>query len=102
MLDADIFVGSVAIVVGAVVVSAAIFNWEWYYQLHKARWIESFCGRSGARAVFAVVGLGLIVLGSAIALGHLSNKDTSSNSERPRNFGKAIAIAGVFADVVAA
>jgi len=78
MLDADMFVGSVAIVFGALVASAAIFNWEWYYQLKKVRWIESLSGRTLARVFFMLLGFGLIVLGGVIAIGLLSNESVGA------------------------
>ena len=70
MLSRDMLVGFLTIVLGSVVVLAAIFNWQWYYELNKARWVESMCGRQGARVVFAVLGVALIVLGGAIAYGY--------------------------------
>lgn len=82
MINPDLFVGAVAIAIGLFVMSAALFNWEWYYQLHKARWIESICGRGGARVFFGVLGLALIVLGAAIATGMLSGKSERSKSSQ--------------------
>lgn len=70
MANRDLLVGLVTIALGSVVVLAAIFNWQWYYELHKARWVESVCGRQGARVIFAVLGVALIVLGGAIAVGY--------------------------------
>ncbi len=78
MLHADIFVGAVAIVLGLTSLVAAIFNWESLYQLRKARWIESICGRNGARIFFVVLGLLLILLGSAVALGYSPNRSQST------------------------
>jgi len=81
MLDTDLFVGSVAIALGAFVASAAIFNWDWYYQLRKPQWVESLWGRTTARIIFAIVGLGLIVLGGVIAIGMLTDPTKKSGSE---------------------
>ncbi|MEQ8787723.1 MAG: immunity 17 family protein [Pirellulaceae bacterium] len=69
MIEQQIVVGAVAMVLGGVCVSAAVFNWQWYYELHKSRWVESLCGRIGARVVNALIGAGLIGLGCAIAAG---------------------------------
>lgn len=82
MISADLFVGAVAIAIGLFVSSAALFNWDWYYQLHKARWIESIWGRSGARVFFGILGLGLIVLGAAIATGMLSGEPERGKNSR--------------------
>ena len=82
MLITDLFVGSVAIILGSLVVAAAIFNWQWYYELHKARLVEGFCGRKGARLFFAVLGLGLILLGGAIAGGMNSGNGNPRPNQR--------------------
>ena len=78
MIDADLFVGAVAMILGGVCLAAAVFNWPWYFELHKSRWIERLCGRVGARIFFALIGIGLIVLGGAIALGFLNNRSSAS------------------------
>jgi hypothetical protein len=81
VISPDVFVGGVTSALGLFCCSAAIFNWDWYYELQKARWIQSLCGRTGARVFFGILGLGLIVLGSAIATGTFSG-DSSSNGDR--------------------
>lgn len=65
----DLFVGGVSAMLGASALAAALFNWEWCYQLKKTRWLESRWGRSGARWIVASVGVMLILLGVAIASG---------------------------------
>ena len=78
MIEQDIVVGAIAIILGGVCLCAAIFNWRWYYQLQKSRWVESLCGRVGARIVTGLIGAGLIVLGCAIALGFGPNSSQAS------------------------
>ncbi len=78
MIYSDLLVGAVAIALGLITMSAAIFKWEGAYQLHKVRWIESLCGRRGARLFFVVLGLLLILLGGAVALGYGLNKSRTS------------------------
>jgi hypothetical protein len=73
MIAPEILVGAVAIVLGGVCLAAAIFNWPWSYELHKTRFLERLFGRTGARIFFALLGLGLIALGIAIALGFAPN-----------------------------
>jgi hypothetical protein len=65
----QLFVGAVAIALGIGGLIGAIANWDPYYRLHKVRWIEKVGGRWCARLVYAVLGIGLIVLGVAIAMG---------------------------------
>lgn len=82
MIEEHVFVGAVSIILGGVLLAAAVFNWDWCYELHKSRWVEWLCGRLGARIFFALLGLGLIALGLAIALG-LLNRGTSAAMARP-------------------
>jgi hypothetical protein len=87
MIHEDLFVGSVAIVIGAFALVAAVLNWDWYYQLDKARWLESWCGRSGMRVFYGLLGIVLIMLGSAIAMGFSLNQE-SPGSQHSRPAGK--------------
>ncbi|QDU93395.1 hypothetical protein [Lignipirellula cremea] len=80
MLDPDLFVGAVAIGVGVWALWSAFANLNSAFQLHKAQWLESLVGRMGARLVYAIVGLGLIALGVAIAMGFGPNKSPSAGS----------------------
>ena len=67
MIHTDHFVGGVSAVLGVVLLAAAALNWPWCYRLTKIRWIEAVCGRIGVRLILALLGVGLIVLGLAIA-----------------------------------
>jgi len=82
MSYADLFVGAVATGIGVWAIYSALFNYEWSYQLHKARWLEDRVGRSGARVVFALVGIALIAMGAAIAMGFAPNKSHSPRALR--------------------
>ena len=66
----DLFVGSVAILLGSLLVGCAITNWSWYYSLRTAQLLERVLGRSGVRIFHALLGLAIIALGVAIARGH--------------------------------
>lgn len=77
MLPQDCFVGAVSVLLGGFVLTGALFNVEWYYRLKKARRIESWVGRRGARTFYAMLGLGLIALGIAIASGFGPNKTSN-------------------------
>jgi hypothetical protein len=43
--------------------ASSYFNWDWYYNNHRARLIVAIFGRTGARIVYAILGLGLLVFG---------------------------------------
>lgn len=65
----DLFVGAVAILLGVFMLGSALTNWDWYYSVPTARWLQRRFGRTGARIVHTLLGFGLIVLGLAITQG---------------------------------
>ena len=69
MTAMDWFVGALAILLGAACLIGGALNAEAFYQLPKMRWIERHGGRAAARLVYILLGVGLIVLGTAIARG---------------------------------
>lgn len=69
MIPQDWFIGGIAILLGLLFVVAGSGNVEWYFQLRKINRLEERLGRRGARFTTIVLGLGLILLGGAIALG---------------------------------
>ena len=82
----ELFVGSVALVLGVVGVVVAIGNWDACYQFSKVRWIESKGGRRTARAAYAVCGILLIILGIAIALGFGPNRTRTGLGQRSAGY----------------
>lgn len=74
MKPEDLFVGGLAILLGIAGIAAALVNSDASFRIAKAQWIERWGGRGAARAVYAVVGLLLVVLGIAIAAGFGPNK----------------------------
>lgn len=64
----QVFVSSVAILLGSLGLLVAIVNADWCFQLPKARWVEVRWGRRGARLAYAALGVVLILLGIYIAL----------------------------------
>ena len=69
----DLFVGAVAITLGVIILVGGAGNFNWWYELRKARWIDARFGRRAARILFATIGLALISLGLAIACGFAPN-----------------------------
>jgi hypothetical protein len=69
MSNEQVFVSTVAILVGTLSILVAILNTEWCFRLPKARWVEARWGRRRARWAFALVGLLLVLLGVFIAAG---------------------------------
>jgi uncharacterized membrane protein YphA (DoxX/SURF4 family) len=71
---ADLFMGSVGILLGAIMLLAGLLNWEAAFQLKKTQWLQSRWGRPTARMILIAAGAALIALGVAIALGFAPNK----------------------------
>lgn len=80
--DIDKLVGGIAIVLGALALLTAIFNWDACFQILKIRWLDSRWGRGAARLLYAALGIALIALGCAIAMGFGPNKDSGKNQEQ--------------------
>ena len=69
MIPEDLLVSTVALLLGGLMIVVAIGNWDWYYELPKARWLQQACGRTGVRVIYALLGLLLLVIGLVIAAG---------------------------------
>ena len=82
MSIADIFVGSVALILGTAALIAAMFNLEAVFQLPKAQAIENRFGRKGARICLAVLGLLLVGLGCLVLVGFAPNAEGRTGQER--------------------
>ena len=67
----DRFVALFALVAGAFSLAGAVFEWSFFMNHRKARLVQSVLGRTGARILYAVLGVGLIALGLAAASGRL-------------------------------
>lgn len=70
MTAEQLFVGSVAILLGLFAIIAALHNHDWYFRFPKARWIEKRWGRTAARIVYSMLGFALIALGAGIVTEH--------------------------------
>ena len=89
MISQDLFVGGVAITLGLCMFLVAACNWEWFFSLRKAQWLEKRWGRGGVRCLYAVIGLGLIGLGVAISMGYAPNA-RAKNAARLLNDGGSV------------
>lgn len=65
----DVTVGVVAVVLGVVLLAGAATNTPWLMQLAKTRMLAGAIGLTAARVMLAALGVGLIILGIAIAIG---------------------------------
>ena len=99
----EVFVGCVSIVLGMLAIFGAVSNQDWYYQLDKLRWIEANWGRIAARSFYVMVGMMLIILGVAIAVGfgpykksHWGRSARALNFPRPEPWFTSPAVVGAF------
>ncbi len=79
MTHEQLFVGGTAIALGVLSVTAGASNLDVFFQMTKIRWIETCGGRTLARATYAMIGVTLIGLGIAIAMGFAPNSSLTSN-----------------------
>jgi len=65
--------GLIFVAAGLFSICGAVFDWDFFINNHKARLFVFLFGRTGARIVYAVLGIALMVLGILITLGILKN-----------------------------
>ena len=65
----DMFVGVVAICCGIWCLLCGLLNLEWSFHFWAAKSIDRRLGRGSARAFYLLLGLVLVLLGSAISFG---------------------------------
>lgn len=61
--------GLLLIAIGSFAISGAFFDWEWFMNHHKARFLTAIFGRTGARTFYCLLGSGLVIFGMLIAAG---------------------------------
>lgn len=66
----NLFVGCVSVVIGLLLIKAAVTNSQWAYSLGTAQWLQRHLGRTGTRLFHALLGLALLALGVAVARGY--------------------------------
>jgi len=69
MQPLDVLVGVVALLFGLFLACGAALDAPWLMALAKARLLAESIGKSAARLLIAALGIGLIVLGIAVARG---------------------------------
>jgi hypothetical protein len=79
MINEQFIVGGTSIAIGLLSVAAGASNLDAFYQVTKIKWIETRGGRALARTAYAMVGVTLIALGIAIAMGYAPNSAANSS-----------------------
>jgi hypothetical protein len=67
-------IGYISIAGGLFTLVAAAGDWDWFMNHPKARLFCSIFGRSGARVFYAILGIGLVVLGALMLAGVIHDK----------------------------
>ncbi len=62
-------VGLIFVAIGLFALCGAGFDWEWFMNHRKARFLTAIFGRTGTRIVYGILGGGLVVFGFLVALG---------------------------------
>ncbi|MDX1944480.1 MAG: hypothetical protein SFU86_03665 [Pirellulaceae bacterium] len=62
----DLFVGSVAVILGLSLLAGAVFDGRWLMQLAKPQWLAGSLGKGRARVAIGLVGAALIGIGVSI------------------------------------
>ncbi len=62
----------IAILGGALCIVAAVVDWDWFFNNWRARLFVNLFGRNGARVVYALMGVGLIIVGMALSTAHIA------------------------------
>ena len=67
--------GLLVVATGLFSIAGAVFNWDWYMNHYKARFIVKILGRIGARLLHGLFGGGLAIVGLLMTMGiiHDSN-----------------------------
>lgn len=63
--------GLLIVACGLFSICGAFFNWDWFMNHRKARFLSNLLGRQGARLFYGALGTALVVLGGAITSGSL-------------------------------
>jgi hypothetical protein len=61
--------GLVLAACGLFAICGAGFDWEWFMNHRKARFVSTIFGRAGARVFYMLLGTGLVVVGLLMAAG---------------------------------
>ncbi len=74
-MNPNYFILTVFILVGCLIVLAAIFNWDWFYTARNARFITSRFGRKWARIAYGLIGV-IVIVQAALLLHSILNTNT--------------------------
>ena len=62
-------IGLLIVAAGAFAIAGAIFNWNWFMNHRRARFLVRVLSRTGTRIFYGILGLALTILGILGTLG---------------------------------
>ena len=65
-------VGLLVVAAGVLTTGCGIFDWEWAMTSRQGRRLSTMITRTGARAFYVVVGVGMIVVGTLMTTGMIA------------------------------
>ncbi len=66
--------GVLFIALGLLSIAAAVFNWSWFMESRRSRFISGILTPTGARIFYLVLGLGIVLGGALDLLGYIGDK----------------------------
>jgi hypothetical protein len=66
--------GLLLIALGIFAASGGIFDWDWFMNNYKARFLSAFLTRNGARIFYVILGLSAFVFGVLFLLGIIKDQ----------------------------
>ena len=96
-------IGLIIIGAGIFSICGAVFDWDWFINSRKARFLVATFGRNGARIFYGVLGILIAMLGLLITLGVLKNarpmrrrfSSLAIVAEHSRHPGEEIKLVGI-------
>ena len=75
-MDESTIFSIIFIAIGAFSIMASLFDWDFFFNNRKAQLFLRLFGRTGARIIYTIIGLGIFLVGflSMIGLIDLSNQ----------------------------
>jgi len=61
--------GFVFMAVGFFSMAGGIYNWEWFMNNSKARFMSAILTRTGARIFYVMLGFGFVIFGTLVTMG---------------------------------
>ncbi|MDO5570696.1 MAG: immunity 17 family protein [Bacteroidales bacterium] len=75
MLNVNLLTSGIFFLIGGFSVAAAMLNWNWFFESSNASIFVKWFGRSGARWLYFIVGILIIVVASILLGGEIAKNE---------------------------